>query len=204
MKLCRYALVLTILFSISAAIAQDEPKKPAGEKPKAGEQAGAMTMPKPSPELERLAKMMLGTWTVNESHEASEMGPAGASKGTSVIKRGPGGFSVVQTFTSSMAGQKFDGHGITWWDPKDQAYRGVWCDSMTPKCDMSSSIKWEGEKLVGGMDAEMPDGKQVRIREEFTDIKPNSFTFNMYTGDENKPSMVLKYTRKAGAAATKK
>lgn len=204
MKRYRYALAFTILFSVSAALGQDEPKKPVGEKPKTGEQAGGMAMPKPAPELERMAKMMLGTWTVNESHEASEMGPAGTSKGTSTFKRGPGGFSIVQTFNSMMEGQKFEGHGITWWDPKEQAYRGVWCDSMTPKCDASGTIKWEGEKLVGSMDTEMPDGKQMRIREEFTDIKPNSFTFNMYTGDESKPSMVLKYTRKAGTAATKK
>lgn len=204
MKVFRYAIALTILFSVSTAIGQDEPKTSAGDKPKASEQANAMAMPKPAPELERMAKIMLGTWTVNESHEASEMGPAGTSNGTSIIKRGPGGFSIVQTFTSTMSGQKFEGHGITWWDPKQQAYRGVWCDSMTPTCDASGTLKWESEKLVGGMDAEMPDGKQVRIREEFTDIKPNSFTFNMYTGDENKPSMVLKYTRKARTAPTKK
>lgn len=207
MKVFRYALAFVLAFSVSAAFGQSsKEKKPTGGKPESNEPS-AGTMTKNMAELERFSKMVLGTWHVEESHEASDMGPAGKSSGTAVFRKGPGGMSVIENMNMAGTDGKFDGMGIFWWDPKDQSYRGVWCDSMTPTCDPNTVARWEGDKLVANTWFEMPDGKKMYMRDEYTDITPNSMTFTVSSGtDQNslKPMMTLKYTRKGGPPAASK
>jgi hypothetical protein len=90
-----------------------------------------------------------------------------------------------------------------WWDAKVGGYQGVWCDSMTPAgCQISKGItKWEGNNLVGTDESEMM-GQKMAMKESWTDITPDSFTFVMDggpPGGEMKRMMTIKYTR-AGAA----
>jgi len=202
MKLVRYLITPLVAVAISACTAvaqQPDDTKPSGDRPAAGAQAGTMT--RNVAELQKYSNMVLGTWTVQESHEASDMMPAGTSTGTAMFRNGPGGFSVVENMSMNGSMGKFTGMGVVWYDLKDQAYKGTWCDSMTPACDTGFSAKWEGDKLVATGSSEMPDGKKTYMREEYTDITPSSFTFTMYGGpDENslKKFMTMKYARKSG------
>lgn len=201
MKLLRFIAIL--LFATNFAFCAQQPdQKPTGGKPAAGERTGGM-MTKNVAELDKYAKMVLGTWSVQESHDAASGMPAGASTGTATFQKGPGGYSVVERLSMNGSMGKISGMGVVWYDLKDQAYKGVWCDSMTPYCDTSFSAKWEGPKLVATGSAEMPDGKTMYMREEYTDITPNSLTFTMYGGaDPNSVTkfMTMKYTRKSGPA----
>jgi hypothetical protein len=203
----RIAMCLMLGLAIVAA-AQDKPKASSKEtgklmEKKAGGQM-AMSVAKPSPEMEKLSKMVVGTWNTTEKHEPSPWAPKGATgKGTVVFKNGPGGLSLVQDYKSSSSMGSFAGHGVMWWDAKVGGYQGVWCDSMTPAgCQISKGItKWEGNNLVGTDESEMM-GQKMAMKESWTDITPDSFTFVMDggpPGGEMKRMMTIKYTR-AGAA----
>lgn len=205
MKALRFSLAMLLAFCTMALFAQQKNDKTSTQTKPSAKPAASMELPKPGPEMQKLSKMLVGNWTVHESHEAGEMMPAGSSTGTATYKLGPGGFSVVEDFSTSGSLGKFKGTGTFWWDPKQQVYRGVWCDSMTPTCDPGSTAKWEGEKLIAKGESEMPDGSKTYMREEYTDITPSSFTFIMYGGpnaESLKKFMTIKYTR-AGAAKAK-
>lgn len=197
MRIARNLIATLSVFAISVAVVaaqQSEQTKPSGGAP-----VGTMT--RNVAELQKYANMVMGSWTVQESHEASDMMPAGTSTGMAMFRNGPGGFSVIENMSMNGSMGKFTGMGIVWYDLKDQEYKGTWCDSMTPACDTSFSARWEGDKLVATGSSEMPDGKKTYMREEYTDITPNSFTFTMYGGpNENslQKFMTMKYTRKSG------
>ena len=74
-----------------------------------------MPMPKPSPQIEKLAGKIVGTWNTNEDFEVSEMMPKGGKgHGTAIIKKGPGGLSVVEDYHSRGGAGAFAGHGVFW------------------------------------------------------------------------------------------
>jgi len=181
----------------SAMSAKPKAAKPAA-KPK--EQMG-MPMPKAAPEMTKMIKMMAGSWTVTEKSDPNPMMPKGGTgKGTAVLTPGPGGMSLTEKYHSSGAMGSFNGFGTFWWDPKQQVYRGLWCDSMTPNgCDASGTTKWDGETLVGMMEGEM-NGQKIVSRFTYANWKPDSFVMTMATGpDANslKDMVTITYTKYA-------
>ncbi len=207
----RKAVMCLGLLMCVATAAQDKPKGSGAAKPmakKTGGEGGQMAMPmaKPSPEMEKLGKMLVGTWSTSEKHEPSPWAPKGATgKGMAVIKKGPGGLSLVEDYKSSSGMGAFAGHGVVWWDAKAGGYKSVWCDSMTPVgCEPAKGVaKWEGNSLVGTDESEMM-GQKMAMKETWSDITPDSFTFAMDGGPPGgamKRMMTIKYTR-AGAPKT--
>jgi hypothetical protein len=207
-----FTLLLILVFSVFLLAQQDtdQPKEKSTSQQKATKEGSApqgAEMAKPSPEMERLAKMMVGTWHTTEKFEPSpEMGMpnGGSGKGVEVIKPGPGGLSLVADYKSRNAMGSFAGHGVTYWDPKEQAYKSFWIDSMGGQGEMSTG-KWEGNDLVftGGGEFQ---GKKYSNLQKFTDITPSFFTFKMSSsmdGGEMKEMMTINY-KKAGAAGASK
>jgi len=206
----RMATCLMLGLCVVAA-AQDKPKASGKDTGKPTEKKAeglmSMSMSKPSPEMQKLSKTFVGTWSSSEKHEPSPWAPKGATgKGTAVFKSGPGGLSLVQDYKSSstMMGA-FAGHGVMWWDAKAGGFKGVWCDSMTPAgCEVSKGVaKWDGNNMVGSDESEMM-GQKFAMKETWSDITPTSFTFTVDggpPGGEMKRMMTIKYTR-AGAAKT--
>ncbi len=128
MKKLHWMLAPVLVAGLCVAVAQNAQKKaPKAKQPaKAAEQAPAgmeEMMPKPAPEMERLIKMLSGTWRAAEKHEAMAGMPAGTSKGTAVFRPGPGKLSLVEDYTANMPGMgAFTGLGLVWWDPDKKAY----------------------------------------------------------------------------------
>jgi hypothetical protein len=198
----KIAVCLALGLAMMAA-AQDKPKSKEMAKPMAKKTGGEMAMPmvKPSPEMQRLSKMVVGTWNTTEKQEPSPWAPKGATgKGKAVFKSGPGGLSIVQDYKSSGGMGSFAGHGVIWWDAKAGGYQDLWCD--TGGCQPSKGVaKWEGDNLVGSDELEMM-GHKMAMKKTWSDITPNSFTLVMDggpPGGEMKRMMTIKYTR-AGAA----
>jgi len=55
--------------------------------------------PRPAPEMQRVAKMLVGTWKVEEDWVTGGSKPQGGKETAhSVIRLGPGGFSVIEDF----------------------------------------------------------------------------------------------------------
>jgi hypothetical protein len=204
MKLIRMLLVFCVAFSLFAT-AQDK-GKPADKDKKAKAPSGMPSM-KPSPEIQKLVKALLGNYTTKETHDPGPFMPnGGTGAGQAKYALGPGGFSIIETYQSkSPMGGQFRGHGVIWYDAKAGGYRGVWCDNMSPACDVGGVTKWDGEKLVGTSDSEMM-GKKVSMRETISGISPEGFKFDMEMSSEGSPMkhvMTIEYTR-AQAAATPK
>jgi hypothetical protein len=193
-------------FYCIALFAQDAatPAKPKAAKPPS--QAQAMPMPKPAPEMTKLIKTLSGNWTVAEKMEPGPMAPnGGMGKGTAKFWAGPGGLSLIESYQSSGAmGGSFKGMGTWWWDPKAQVFHGLWCDNMTQNgCDTSGSTKWEGDNLVGTMQAPDPSGQMMMMKFTYSDFKPDSFVMTMEGGpDASKMQkmMTVTYTKAAAPA----
>lgn len=210
MNVTRFVVFVSVVLLSVASFTQEAQKSSAGQsaaKPsgQGKAKAGGMSMKAPSsPEMDKLAKTMVGTWTTAETVPPSQMMPnGGTGSGEAIIHRGPGGNSLLQNYRSQSAMGKFAGHGITWYDPQAKAFKNIWCDTMTPGgCEVFNGTgQWEGDKLVFTGTQNMM-GKTEQVKETMSDITPDSFTFTIESGpDANsmKNFMTIKYTRKAGA-----
>jgi len=101
----KIAMCLALGLCVATA-AQDKPKGFGKDmdKPMEKKAEGQMSMPmaKPAPEMQKLSKIVVGTWSTTEKHEPSPWAPKGATgKGTAVFKNGPGGLSVIEEYKSS-------------------------------------------------------------------------------------------------------
>ena len=202
----RISLVFALLACAMFLLAQEKTEK-ASKPDHAHHQAAnpaAPQMPKPSAEMQKLSKLLVGTWRTSEKMEPMpEMGlpNGGSGTGTEVVKAGPGGFSVVVDYKSHGPMGPFAGHGVTFWDAKEQAYKSFWTDSMGGQGEFTTG-KWEGNDLVFTGESEM-QGKKYKTQQKFTEITPTSFTFKLASAEEGQPmkeGMTIKYKKVGGAA----
>jgi uncharacterized protein DUF1579 len=175
----------------TAAHAQDAKKK-----------AAAPAMPKPASEMKDL-RALVGTWTTDETYEASAMGPAGTGSGTNTVRLGPGGFSVLMEQRSKGSLGNFSGHGVYTWDPESKAFKIAWVDSMTPGLQTETGHK-QGENLVFTGESTM-GGKKIKVRDVWSDFTPTSHTLTSYNDDGSGEKKVLtaKFTKQEAAPAKK-
>ena len=208
--------VLAVLLVTLASLWMSAQEKKADKKGEmkhdhaAMENKGGPPPVKPGPEITKLIKMFSGSWTSAEKVEPSPMAPNGATgAGTATFKPGPGGMSLIEEYESPHGSMgPFRGHGVTWWDAKAGAFKGTWCDTMMSDC-MLSSMKWQGDKLVGAPYPMDQGGQKIVMTSQYSDIKPDVITFEMGMGptaEQAKKSMTIVYTRsgKAAAPAAKK
>ena len=200
----RILVICTFVAVCLTAFAQEKaaPKKKADAKPAA--QAGGMPpMPKPGPEMKKLISTFAGDYTATMKMDAMMGMPASTSVGPAKFYAGPGRLSLMETVNSvDEHGMKFSGHGVTWWDPKSGAFKGIWCDNGTPTgCMDSGTSKWEGDKLVGTGTMEMM-GKQYNVRSTMSDFTPEGFNFLMETSEGSAPMQkmfTVEYKKTAAA-----
>jgi len=143
-------LTCSLVADVTAKKAQDASKAPAKQEAsddKKGSDSSA-EMPKPSPEMKKLARMISGRWQVEEKYEVSAMTPQGGEgKGTAVIHRGPGGLSLITNYNSTSSLGEVQGAGITTWSPEEKVHKQFWVDNGSPAGALWSG-KWEGDSLV--------------------------------------------------------
>ena len=212
-KLLAASTLVMLCTALAVAQAKPEGKKATSSKKesrKAAKNASGQSMSmisKPSPEMQKIIKMFAGTWSSTEKHEPSEFLPnGGTGTGSDTVKAGPGGNSLISDYRSKGAmGGSFSGHGIIYWDAKHQAYSSVWCDNMSSEgCEVGATGKWEGNDLVFTAEGEMM-GKKYEMKQVYTDIKPDSYTFYMdmsNVGGPMKRTMTITYTRKVEAKSS--
>jgi len=147
-------------------------------------QAAAPTAPPPTHEMQRLANMLAGRWSVGQAFEPRG-GPKGVvGQGTEVWRPGPGARSLIEELQTRVGDREFSGLGVIWWDTQAQGYRVIWCGSANPRgcVVMSKLAHWEGDQFVVGDEFER-DGRKVVYREVFSDFTPDSFTQTIYEGE---------------------
>ncbi|GGA03812.1 hypothetical protein GCM10011408_26720 [Dyella caseinilytica] len=82
----------------------------------------------------------------------------GIDKGVATITSGPGGYSVVQDFSSHGDGGDEVGQSYTWWDVSSKSYKSVWCDNQQGCSEFTTVI--EGSSWSTELDG-VADGKKV-------------------------------------------
>jgi hypothetical protein len=202
MKFVHRIALLVASMAVSLGIARTQ-EKPPQAKPEPAQAQAAMSAAKPSPQIEKLAKMISGRWRVSEAWDANDLVPKGGQGyGYAVIWSNPGGLWIEQQYHSSGPLGAFAGHGVIWWDDKAQGYKSLWCDNMTPGgCTVANGLgKWEGNNVVFDDQQETMGKKQV-TKEVMATADSSSFTLTM-SGSENggamKRGLVITYTSDGG------
>ena len=159
----------------------------------------AQDLPKPGPEHQKL-HATAGTWdAVLES-----TGPDGkpqVSKGVSENRVALGGFWMIDDFHADWNGMKFQGQGVTGFDPLKGKYVGTWIDSMMPHLMvLEGSYDKAGKVLTMSGTGIGMDGKPAMHRMTTTHRDVDTMVFEMFvTGADGKEakSMTITYTRRA-------
>jgi hypothetical protein len=145
----------------------------------------------------------IGTWQVTIRTVPGKSLPSGGmDKGVATIKKGPGGFSIVQDFWSRGTSGYALGQSYTWWDVNAKAYKSVWCDNMQGCVEFTTAISgnaWtteldgdaNGEKVHTTIHATMSADHNA-IHEEVA---------NSYNGGPAKTETVSEYKRVASGGA---
>jgi hypothetical protein len=102
----------------------------------------------PLPEMQRLAKFYVGTWTYTETYPKSRSLPNGAvNTGIYTSELGPGGNSIFNRFHSKGPAGESEGVLVMTWDPKEKAYKAFVLGDSFPGA-ITETGQFEGEALV--------------------------------------------------------
>ncbi|HEU5400190.1 MAG TPA: DUF1579 family protein [Terriglobales bacterium] len=192
-------LGLLTAFALTAVYGQETAKKVTKPKKAAVTQAATPPTPKPSPEMQKLAKLFHGKWNATgKIHDEMWVKGGDEGSGTEITKSGPGGFTSISdakmNFKKSGA---MVGHGVLWYDDSKKSFQGLWCDNGGPTCSPMGDGKWDGDKLV--FLGEMPMGpKPVPVRQTYSNFSDDGFDWSMEVRDGQgnwKPEMSVSYRR---------
>ena len=129
-----------------------------------------------NPEMDRLAKALMGDWDTVEVMERGQFFPTGGSRTGHVRARlASGGYTLLYEVHSDGSAGKLDGFLTIWWDRNAHHYSFFACfnDPESP-CHMRGRAQWEGNSFVNYYDV-TADGKKTPWRDTFT-FTPNSHT----------------------------
>jgi len=163
------------------------------------EQAQSGTLPNQSssvPEMERLAKALVGGWNTTETMERGESFPNGGSRsGVVDAKLAAGGTALIYEVHSHGSAGKLDGMLVIWWDRDAGLYRVFVCfNNPSHPCEMRGTAHWEGDSFVNDYEQTV-QGKSTSWRDTFT-FTPTSHTLVAATKEES-GSMQTQITTRA-------
>jgi hypothetical protein len=137
----------------------------------------------PALEMQRLAKMLVGTWTVDEDFApGGTMTNGSRGSGRSVIEPGPGGLSLIEDFVSSSPAAHW--HSLIWWEKAGKVFRTVGCDDFSEEaCTVENRRgRWEGNEVVWQFTVPK-DGKGVPTKIVWAAKDSRSFAETRYVAD---------------------
>jgi hypothetical protein len=158
--------------------------------------------PKPSAEIKKLSRL-LGRWQAEEKYEVTPFTPQGGEgKGLEVIRRGPGGLSIVMNYKSTGTMGDYSGTGIVTWSPEQNTYLEFWVDNGAAGGELWAG-KWEGETLVFTNTQKM-GGQTVHWKQTISGMGTDAFTLALDMGQSDsdmKRFMTYKFARTAKQTA---
>ena len=137
----------------------------------------------PAPEMRKLTKMLVGTWTVDEDFAAGGTMPNGhRGSGRSVIEPGPGEASLIEDFISSSPAAHW--HSLIWWEKTGKFFRKVSCDDFSEEaCTVEKGRgRWEDNEVVWQLTVSQ-DGKDVPVKVVWAEKDNGSFAESRYVAD---------------------
>jgi len=138
----------------------------------------------PAPEMQRLAKMLIGEWKVEEDFApgGDTMPDGGKGYGHSVIEPGPGEASLSEHFVSTSPAAHL--YSLIWWEKAGKVFRVVDCDDFSEEaCTVENGRgHWEGNEVVWQLTVPK-DGKDVPAKIVWAEKDSRSFAATMYVAD---------------------
>jgi len=137
----------------------------------------------PAPEMQRLTKMLVGKWRVEEDFAPGGTMPSGGrGSGRSVIEPGPGGLSLIEDFVSDSPAAHL--HSVIWWENAGKVFRTVNCDDYSEEaCTVENGRgRWEGNEIVWQLTVPK-NGKVVPAKIVWAEKDNGSFAATMYVAD---------------------
>jgi len=130
----------------------------------------------PVPEMERLAKALVGDWNTTETMERGKVFPNGDSRrGIVHVRLAAGGTTLIYEVHSDGSAGKLDGMLVIWWDKDASLYRVFVCFNNPKRpCEMRSTAHWEGDSFVNDYE-DVVKGSKTSWRDTFA-FTPNSHT----------------------------
>ena len=130
----------------------------------------------PVPEMERLAKALVGDWNTTETVERGEFFPNGGSRhGVIHVRPAVGGTTLIYEVHSDGSAGRLDGMLVMWWDKEASLYHVFVCfNNPSHPCEMRGTARWEGDSLVNDYEQTVK-GKKKSWRDSFT-FTPTSHT----------------------------
>jgi hypothetical protein len=159
---------------------------------------GALT---PTPEMQRLAALLAGTWDTTLTYAPGPLAPEGGTgTGQETSRPGPGGLSLfIETTAGGPAGQ-YEAGGIIEWSPTEHVYKLHWVSSLSHVGSYFDGT-WLGEDLVfDGTENLM--GQAFASRHTITDIRTDAFLYTVDIGathDQLQRTITIEYTKRPGA-----
>src|SRR5258708_32201479 len=131
--------------------------------------ASGQHMTAAGPEMDRLAKALVGEWETAETMEPSASWPRGASrKGSVKVRLASDGYTLIYEVHSDGSAGKLDGVITIWWDQGARLYYVIACfnDPSSP-CRMRGTAHWEGDAFVNDYSL-TEGGRKTPGRDTFT------------------------------------
>jgi hypothetical protein len=154
------------------------------------------------PQMERLIVALAGEWTTEDTYDLSDRASRPRLEhARENFRAGPARRSLIEEYHGEDRPGRPWSTGIFWWDDKAQVVHVLWCDSDATDSGcrvLSGTGKWEGNDFVQ-TDVNGTSGKQVFVREVWSDLKRDSFTQTVYQGpaaDKLEKTLTIRATRK--------
>jgi hypothetical protein len=143
------------------------------------QQTQSTTSPSPTspvPEMERLAKALVGDWNTKETMEQGEFSKkSGSRDGVVHVRLAAGGTTLIYEVQSDGSAGKLDGMLVIWWDKAANIYRVFVCfNDPNHPCEMRGIAHWEGDSFVNDYQVAVKARKNS-CRDTFT-FTPTSHT----------------------------
>ncbi len=160
--------------------------------------------PGPSPEMQQLAKAIVGSYKAIEHHHARPGGAEWVARGTATYTLGPDGKSVFEQYSSEGPRGRFSAIAVIWWDVKAGAFRHLECETGEECGVVEDAGKWEGSAVVFRRQLEY-QGRKVRAEDRYDFARPGSIEFTSRFSIDGGPqtlSMTITYARVPAGVAT--
>jgi hypothetical protein len=152
----------------------------------------------PVPEMDRLAKALVGDWNTTETMEQGEFFSGGSRHGIVHVRLAAGGTTLIYEVHSDGSAGKLDGMLVIWWEKAANLYQVFVCfNNPNHPCEMRGTGRWEGDSFVNDYE-ETVKGKKAPWRDTIT-FTPTSHTLVAAMEGENgtmKTLITTKATRR--------
>jgi hypothetical protein len=144
----------------------------------------------PLPEMQRLSKLYVGTWTYTETYLKSAFYPnGGVNTGVYTSELGPGGNSIIDHFHSKGPVGEFEGVIVMVWDPKEKAYKAYVFGDSFPAALVETG-QWESDVLVYRTEFSA-DGMKLALRNATKFLDGGRLTSDEFSSANGSPDTLL-------------